>query len=62
MARPAEEHFCRPTTPGKMALSARQLSRERAVSVYNAVQTIYSAQIFEASVGDALRPCLVEEF
>jgi hypothetical protein len=54
MALPAEEHFCRPSTCGKMVLPPEQLSRQRAVSVYRALQTIYSAPFFRVSVGDAL--------
>jgi hypothetical protein len=56
MALLVEEHFCRPSTRGKMALPAGQLSRQRAVSIYSALQTTYSAPIFRASLKDALPP------
>jgi hypothetical protein len=55
MALSAEEHFYRPSTRGKMTLPAGQLSRQRAESVYNALQTTYSEPIFGAFVGDALK-------
>jgi hypothetical protein len=54
MALPAEEHFYRLSTRGKMALPTGRLSRQRAVSVYSALQTTFIAPIFGASVGDAV--------
>jgi hypothetical protein len=60
MARPTEEHFFRPSTRRKMPLPAGQLSPQRALSVYSAVEPRYSVPIFAAPVGDALSDGLAE--
>ena len=54
MERPAEELFYRANTRCKIEHPAGQISAQRALSIYSAAETTFSAPKFSVAVGDAL--------
>jgi hypothetical protein len=54
MARPADEHFYRPSTRCKIEHPTGQISAQRALYVYSATEARFSALKYSALVGDAL--------